>query len=916
MKISMIACSTLLGAIIATGAFAEEYTADSERHVYDAEKMRLEKSQKAEKEISSALQELKQNVDKLKSYDPSSHDNGDSKTIYEILKKIRDARKPINNHIGNIEYGRYKNGLSKRNIEYTDKDGNKIALTRRGAEFKIAIKTLENGKGKNFALNGMATKDDFAKFFANKEIVLGLIDGFIKKFHEAVETREDKVVEREKDYIDALTVDADKYSKQDMDAINSISKDLIREIKETSDALGTNHKFTLYKDNGVDNKKDVVITIKNAEHAKALSDAIDTLKINNGKKIEEVRAAAKVLMNAGVKLKAGQDLSKINETDKVKDALDIKEFDIVYNSKFNSDKKVKEAVQALTLRDQLFNFNEDSLMTSYFNEQITEEKTKLKNALEDKDDQENKFTKQIAENNKKQNGQLKITLNADPKKLAEQKRALDEIKIALDGAANGYDGTANNQDKAKKKAFDEALAKAKAAGVVITDGNESKKASDLKTKVTDALNVFNGNNGNNQIKVVVEAQQAFEEAEKTFYDSVSLRANTLIENPKNSLSSAAKDIISSMNDKNLLKNKIIHQNMVSLLKNSLVSFIKSNETSIQSATNEIGKVSNLDMVNFSNQLSTQTRLAKLSNPFNEDLALASAINKLSNDKFADNGDSVSSVIKSYTDRFNNDNNIWANVIGAKGKVKDSSNPELHGFSIGYDRAFDNTIVGGYMTLAKSKADSSLINTKASNYQIGFYGRTYIDNSEIDTRVSFGKAKNKIDRYVKSNGDVLTQNGKYDTTYTSLAVDYGYVMNLSDSLFMKPLVGLDYSHSKSKAFKESGDLPLSFNGVTSKSLNAKLGLEFRKYVDDGNYLYITPGFEAEVYKDVKDPVARFIGSNKDIKLKADDKKGRFVTLKTGAEMKLTDNLSTNINFGVKAKSKQQYFDGTVGLKYKF
>ncbi|OPA78797.1 hypothetical protein BFG04_08690, partial [Campylobacter pinnipediorum subsp. pinnipediorum] len=343
---------------------------------------------------------------------------------------------------------------------------------------------------------------------------------------------------------------------------------------------------------------------------------------------------------------------------------------------------------------------------------------------------------------------------------------------------------------------------------------------------------------------------------------------------------------------------------------------KSNEDSILAATNEIGKVSNLDMVNFSSQLSTQTRLAKLSNPFNEDLALASAINKLSNDKFADNGDSVSSIIKSYTDRFNNDNNIWANVIGAKGKVKDSSNPELHGFSIGYDRAFDNTIVGGYMTLAKSKSDSSLINTKASNYQFGLYARTYMDNSEIDTRVSFGKAKNKIDRYVKSNGDVLTQNGKYDTTYTSFAVDYGYVMNLSDSLFMKPLVGLDYSHSKSKAFKESGDLPLSFNGVTSKSLNAKLGLEFRKYVDNGNYLYITPGFEAEVYKDVKDPVARFIGSNKDIKLKADDKKGRFVTLKTGAELKLTDALSTNVNFGVKAKSKQQYFDGTIGLKYKF
>ncbi|WP_141080428.1 hypothetical protein, partial [Campylobacter pinnipediorum] len=651
MKISMIACSTLLGAIIATGAFADDdelLNADKERHVYDAEKMRLEKSQKAEKEISSALQELKQNVDKLKTYDPKNHDTGDSQIVYKILKKIKDARKPINNHIGKgVDY----DGNGKHDIEYEDKKGNKITLTRGGAEFKIAIKTLENGKGKNFALNGMATADDFKRFFNDQKIIEGLIDGFIKKFHEAVEAREDKVVEREKDYINELTLGADKYSKQDMDAINSISKDLIREIKETSDALGTNHEFNLGKnDSGVD----VKITIKDAKHAKVLSDAIDTLKTHNGKKIEEVRAAAKLLMDAGVKLKAGQDLSKINETDKVKDALDIKEFDKVYNDKFNNDKKVKEAVQALTLRDQLFNFNEDSSMTSYFNEQISEREENLKEALAKKDGNENKFNKQIDTNNNNQD--KKITLNTDPKKLAEQKRALEEIKKVLEanGAANGYDAEQQNQDATKKKAFDEALAKAKTAGVAIAS-EEDKKAEKLKTKIEEALKVFTDSNNNDQIKKVVEAQQAFEEAEKTFYDSVSLRANTLIENPKNSLSSAAKDIISSMNDKNLLKKQIIYQNMVSLSKNSLVSFIKSNEDSIQSATNEIGKVSNLDMVNFSNQLSTQTRLAKLSNPFNEDLALASAINKLSNDKFADNGDSVSSVIKSYTDRFNNDN---------------------------------------------------------------------------------------------------------------------------------------------------------------------------------------------------------------------------------------------------------------------
>ncbi|AQW86685.1 autotransporter domain protein [Campylobacter pinnipediorum subsp. caledonicus] len=853
MKISKIACATLLGAIIATGAFAAETY--NELRNYNLEKGRLNKAQIAEKEILSALQDLIKNVDKLKKYEPTNHRDEDSKDIYDIFTKISDARSPINDQIGeDIEY---KKG--KHDIEYEDGKGNKVKLTKDGKKVEITIKDKNNGNPKDFALNGRATKDDFANFFANKQIVLGLINGFVEKFHEAVETRESNVVEREKDYVKKLTKQADIFSKQDTDAI----KEILGDLKETTKALGTNYKLKI--NNSSD--KEVEITIKDAEHAKVLYDAISVLN-SHDVKLEDAKKAAKALMDAGVKLKDNKNINDITDTSKVKEALDIKDFNTVYNNKFDADKKVKDAVIALIIRDDLYKFNQNDKMISVMYTSREEKKKRLKKALEDHKD----FIKEVEDNNKKQGNELKITLKSTPKELVAQQTVLQEVQIIL-GVASGYDvAQQNNQDEAKKKAFDEALAKAKAAGVVIT-GEEEKKAEKLKTKVEEALKLFSDNEN---IKNIVIDEESLEVAEQAYNDSLNLRKDAFTKDPKTPLSSMGKDVISIIFD--MVNSNDVAEKALILDKNSLVSFIKSNETSIQSATNEIGKVSNLDMVNFSNQLSTQTRLAKLSNPFNEDLALASAINKLSNDKFADNGDSVSSVIKSYTDRFNNDNNIWANVIGAKGKVKDSSNPELHGFSIGYDRAFDNTIVGGYMTLAKSKADSSLINTKASNYQFGLYGRTYIDNSEIDTRVSFGKAKNKLSRNVILNGKMLTQDGKYDTTYTSLAVDYGYVMNLSDSLFMKPLVGLDYSHSKSKAFKETGDLPLSFNGVTSKSLNAKLGLEFRKYVDNGNYLYITPGFEAEVYKDVKDPVARFIGSNKDIKLTADDKKEDLLHLK--------------------------------------
>ncbi|AQW85085.1 autotransporter domain protein [Campylobacter pinnipediorum subsp. pinnipediorum] len=908
MKISKIASATLIVVALTQGICADDKKEEI-IHSYKEEKSNLQKSQEAEKEITSALQELKQYVDYLKDYDPKKNTQGTSKNIGELIQRIDKVRQKLN-HVGDNVLYPDSNGELQDYIEYKDKDNNSVKLAKNGTKVEIIIKDVEKGRPKDFALSANPTKNDFETFFKNtkRETIIGLMDGFIKAFHKAVEIRADRFVKQKMGYISEInensTID---FLSEDTQIIKEISKD----IKDAAEALGTNHKLTIGNNSA---GQEVEITIKNAEHAKELADAVKTLEtletLNNSfSSLEHAKSVAKVLIDAGLKLKSGKNLSDISSVQKLKDAFDLNTKNTYEDitEKFLDDKTVKDAVIAFIMRDGLFEFNQNDKMISVIYAEREKQKEQLKKALET-----HKGFKQEIEKNNKLDSKI-ITLKSTPKELVAQKRALYEITKVLNSTAKDYDAT-NKQDQQQdeaKKAFDEALAKAKEAGVVVA-GEEEKKANDLQVKVDNALKVFNNNNIG--IRNIVIYEENFESAEQAYNDSLDLRKDAFTKDPKTPLSSMGKDVISIIFD--IVNSNDTAEKALILDKNSLVSFVKSNEDSIKEASSEIGKVSNLDMVNFSSQLSTQTRLAKLSNPFNEDLALASAINKLSNDKFADNGDSVSSIIKSYTDRFNNDNNIWANVIGAKGKVKDSSNPELHGFSIGYDRAFDNTIVGGYMTLAKSKSDSSLINTKASNYQFGLYARTYMDNSEIDTRVSFGKAKNKIDRYVKSNGDVLTQNGKYDTTYASLAVDYGYVMNLSDSLFMKPLVGLDYSHSKSKAFKESGDLPLSFNGVTSKSLNAKLGLEFRKYVDDGNYLYITPGFEAEVYKDVKDPVARFVGSSKDIKLKADDKKGRFATLKTGAELKLTDSLSTNINFGVKAKSKQQYFDGTVGLKYKF
>ncbi|WP_141080417.1 autotransporter outer membrane beta-barrel domain-containing protein, partial [Campylobacter pinnipediorum] len=122
--------------------------------------------------------------------------------------------------------------------------------------------------------------------------------------------------------------------------------------------------------------------------------------------------------------------------------------------------------------------------------------------------------------------------------------------------------------------------------------------------------------------------------------------------------------------------------------------------------------------------------------------------------------------------------------------------------------------------------------------------------------------------------------------------------------------------KTKSFTEKGEGALSYNSITTKVANLKAGVELRKYVESGKYFYVTPGVEREIFKNVKDPIVKFIGADNGIKLVGDDKKNTYFTLQTGANFNITDSLSTNINFGTKLSSKNKFYNGTIGVNYKF
>lgn len=338
--------------------------------------------------------------------------------------------------------------------------------------------------------------------------------------------------------------------------------------------------------------------------------------------------------------------------------------------------------------------------------------------------------------------------------------------------------------------------------------------------------------------------------------------------------------------------------------------------SLQEISNTSHKNTSTKISKLNSQLSTKTRLAKLSNPYNNNLAIAYAINNLKDEAFADSGDTLSSVFKEYTNRFNYDNNLWANVLGAKANLSSGQNAKMHGFSIGYDKAFDDTIVGGFTTISKSKQTSNTLENRANNYEFGVYARQFLNSHEIDVKTSFGVSKNKLNRNVILTNSALRTNGRFTSKFVSFDLDYGYLFELGQSAFAKPNLGLSYLWLRNSQLKESGDLPVVVRSSNYKELSLNLGVEIRKYVADGSYFYLNPGFSQEIYKSQDDTVINFIGSNNKIIFDKDNDKKGYFTLQTGAEFSITTSLSTNINFGFKARDEEKYYTGTIGVRYKF
>ena len=969
MKISKIACVALLGASFAVSSAFATPQSDYDGAV-SAKEAAIKANKTSQKEKADAFNNVMTQVKVLQGIkELKDWDGKDTNTDLEkakTFKKISDAVAAIKDE---LEHIKPKSGDPALKITAADKVST-LTIDNTGV-----VKVNIDGNGGKQEATGEVTLDfanpatnatDIAKIFSDKNANVWneFVKAFADEHAELVKKRDQELADNIKTTLDPAiqtaavalataetTAPTYEGTVKNYDALNNALKNDVA-AKEKVKADKEKELATAVKDlqTGADKDK-VALKGTDATSIAKQADAVTTAKTelttaatgsDDDKKaaLKKAIEAGVPVENAGKKLSAA-DVDKLSTTDlgtvataSVTKAGDAETAMATVKTKAGAVETANNDIE--TAKDSLADFQDKASSKSGVAKLAKDELKSYKENLDPK----------------KAGSEAKKIADAQTAKVAAEKTLADSVKALQTGAdkdkvaLKGTDATsiakqadavtaaktelttaaAGSDDDAKKAA----LKKAIEAGVPVENAGKKLTAADVDklsttdlgtvatasvTKATDAETAMA------TVKTDAAAVKTHDDAIKTATENIAKQKAKVkeISNTRakaiatsENLDKGESDVLTALSDifdSNARVESIIAEESA----DDVAEGVSELRSTLDTATKSLNKGNFTDIVIFNTNLATNTRLAKLSNPYNGNLALAYAVKNMAGEKFADNGsDALSSVVKEYTNRYNYDNNLWGNVFGGKAKVKDAANTDVYGFTLGYDKAFDNTIVGGFFTLAKAQSDGNNVKNDADNYSFGVYTRSYFGQNELDSKFAYGFAKNTL----KTKSSLIGDNeGKYDSKYFDIALDYGYVFDIGNAKFVKPIFGLEYTNLKNDSFTAGGPVELNFAKTSVKTLNAKLGAEFRAYTEKGDYFYVTPGIERELSKSADDSVLNFAGS-RNVTFDADKKKYTYATLKTGAEFKITDSLSTNINFGVKARSKNQFYNGTLGLSYKF
>lgn len=256
------------------------------------------------------------------------------------------------------------------------------------------------------------------------------------------------------------------------------------------------------------------------------------------------------------------------------------------------------------------------------------------------------------------------------------------------------------------------------------------------------------------------------------------------------------------------------------------------------------------------------------------------------------------------------NNFWANVNGAYFKDKKSDGDlKFYGTNVGYDRGYDEFILGVSAGVSKAKFSSDILKDDAKIYSFGAYGLFERGAHEIQSNLNFAfiNSKRSLDDAQKAS---VKGRGILSSNY------YKYKISLSKSgefeQSIKPLLALELGANGIDGFKNDQYDQKSINDF---NVAVAAGVEYALN-SDKNAFSVQFLVKQSVYNSEDKSYVSLNNSSEYVDYKLDNNKLSY-KLTLNSDTKLSENLVLSSQLsGMLDKDKNYGISGGLKIEYKF
>ena len=256
------------------------------------------------------------------------------------------------------------------------------------------------------------------------------------------------------------------------------------------------------------------------------------------------------------------------------------------------------------------------------------------------------------------------------------------------------------------------------------------------------------------------------------------------------------------------------------------------------------------------------------------------------------------------------NNFWANVNGAYFKDRQSDGDlKFYGTNIGYDRGYDEFILGVSAGVSKAKFSSNVLKDDAKIYSFGAYGLFERGAHEIQSNLNFAfiNSKRSLDEAQKAS---VKGRGILSSNY------YKYKISLSKSgeyeQSIKPLLALELGANGIDGFKNDRYDQKSINDF---NVAVAAGVEYA-LSSEKNAFIVQFLVKQSVYNSEDKSYVSLNNSSEYVDYKLDNNKLSY-KLTLNSDTKLSKNLVLSSQLsGMLDNDKNYGISGGLKIEYKF